>query len=99
VVEAQFAAHSNNVLHRDLSPNNILIADKGQVWVADFGLGKDYDRRSMGGKSSLAGHGTQSYVAPEQLEKLRNATERSDVYSLGEIFYFILTGKTPPLVI
>lgn len=99
VVEAMVAAHSNNVLHRDLSPNNILIADKGLVWVADFGLGKDYDRRSMGGKSSMGGHGTQRYVAQEQLDKLRNATERSDVYSLGKIFYFILTGETPPLVI
>ncbi|MCS0674628.1 serine/threonine-protein kinase [Cytobacillus firmus] len=99
VVEAITAAHSNNVLHRDLSPNNILINDRGTVWIADFGLGKDYDIRSIGGKSSLAGHGTDVYVAPEQLEKLRYATERSDVYSLGKIFYFILTGKTPPHVI
>ena len=100
VVEAMVAAHSNKVLHRDLSPNNILLGpEKGLVWVADFGLGKDYGRKSMGVNSSLGGHGTQSYVAPEQFEKLNNATERSDVYSLGKIFYFILTGKTPPPVI
>lgn len=99
IVNALVEAHNKDILHRDLSPNNILINEDRHVWVADFGLGKDYSIRSIGGKSSIAGHGTPVYVAPEQLEKLNNATKKSDVYSLGMLFYFILTGKTPPPIV
>ncbi|MGR1788467.1 protein kinase domain-containing protein, partial [Salmonella enterica] len=82
------------VLHRDLSPNNVLIFDD-KVVVSDFGLGKDYENLTKQGYSSVQGYGNINYVAPEQQDKLSAATKRSDVYSLGKLLYFILTGKNP----
>lgn len=94
ILSAMVYAHSLEVLHRDLSPNNVLIFDD-KVVVSDFGLGKDYENLTKQGYSSVQGYGNINYVAPEQQDKLSAATKRSDVYSLGKLLYFILTGKNP----
>ncbi|WP_257142770.1 serine/threonine-protein kinase [Bacillus thuringiensis] len=94
ILSAMVFAHSLGVLHRDLSPNNVLIFDD-KVVVSDFGLGKDYENLTKQGYSSVQGYGNINYVAPEQQDKLSAATKRSDVYSLGKLLYFILTGKNP----
>ncbi|MGE7692284.1 serine/threonine-protein kinase [Lysinibacillus sp. NPDC097214] len=87
-------AHSKSILHRDISPNNILKI--GDEWyICDFGLGKDYSKYTKGGYSSVTGYGSILYAAPEQIDKLKDASVQSDIYSLGKIFYFILTGKEP----
>lgn len=87
-------AHSKSILHRDISPNNILkIQD--DWYICDFGLGKDYSKYTKGGYSSVQGYGSYNYVAPEQFNKLSDATIQSDVYSLGKILFFILKGKEP----
>lgn len=95
ILDAIELAHSMDVLHRDLSAYNVLLNENNQVWVSDFGLGKDYTNLSDQGYSSVPGYGSMMYVAPEQQDNLENATRKSDVYSLGKLLYFILTGRDP----
>ncbi|HCN57261.1 MAG TPA: serine/threonine protein kinase [Exiguobacterium sp.] len=94
IIDGISIAHSRSILHRDITPNNILRIN-GEWYICDFGLGKDYSKYTQGGYSSVQGYGSYNYAAPEQVDRLKDATIQSDVYSLGKIFYFILTGKEP----
>lgn len=90
-------AHEKTILHRDLSPNNVLIFIKDQnvqAKISDFGLGKDINSMSHFSKS-VGSYGQIFYVAPEQYDNIKNATVKSDIYSLGKLLYFILTAKDP----
>lgn len=88
-------AHSEGIVHRDVKPSNILINQFGQPLLADFGLARweTSDTQSI----TLTGMtmGTPRYMAPEQLESVRNATALSDLYSFGCVLYEILTGHMP----
>ncbi|WP_071460623.1 serine/threonine-protein kinase [Bacillus massilinigeriensis] len=99
ILEGIMFAHERGVLHRDLSPNNILIFEDDvseiKINICDFGLGKDSNSHSNIAQSSVAGYGQWMFVDPDQLIKLKNGTNKSDIYSLGKILYFILTGKEP----
>jgi len=98
VINAIKFAHGKNILHRDISPSNVLIFFKEGnpvIKVCDFGLGKDTESLSYYTKSSASGYGQILYVSPEQREQLKSATERSDIYSLGKLVYFVFTGKDP----
>ncbi|ENQ3113131.1 serine/threonine protein kinase [Bacillus cereus] len=95
ILSAMKFAHEKGKWHRDLSPRNVLLGEDQHVYVCDFGLGKDYDEIRSKDYSYVEGYGTLEYVAPEQKTNLKNATEKSDIYSLGRLLYFILTGKTP----
>lgn len=95
ILDAIEYAHSQGILHRDLSAHNVLLDKDRKVLVSDFGLGKDFTNLTKHGYSSVSGYGSMLYVAPEQQENLKNATEKSDVYSLGKLLYFILTGRDP----
>src|SRR5690606_4290692 len=82
----------------DISPNNVLVFEKdGKIIlkVSDFGLGKDSESLSFYTGSSASGYGQILYVSPEQRIKLKDATEKSDIYSLGKLVYFIFTAKDP----
>jgi serine/threonine-protein kinase len=88
-------AHSRGVLHRDVKPENILLAD-GRALIADFGLARaigaaDYRRLTQTGLIV----GTAFYVSPEQLRGEHDLDQRVDVYSLGCILYEMLTGEPP----
>ncbi|CAI8262142.1 MAG: Serine/threonine-protein kinase PrkC [Cryomorphaceae bacterium] len=98
VIEAIKFAHSKSILHRDLSSNNILVFRNEsdlEIKVSDFGLGKESESLSYYTKSSASGYGQILYVSPEQRNKLKDATNQSDIYSLGKLTYFILTGRDP----
>lgn len=82
--------HKQNVIHRDLSPNNVFIIS-GMLKLADFGLGKDLKVFTSHQTIHTNGVGQYYYCAPEQFMMLKNADKRSDVYSLGRVINFIMT--------
>ena len=92
VLGALGAAHGLGIIHRDVKPANILIAEHGSVKVGDFGIAKSTE----GLDHTLTGEiiGTPAYLAPERLEG-RRATPESDVYSLGVVLYEALAGRKP----
>jgi serine/threonine protein kinase len=95
VARAVEHAHSRGVLHRDLKPGNILLDDRGEPLVSDFGLAKWLDANKDITKS-LTAIGTAGYIAPEQAEgPAVDLTPAADVYSLGAILFGLLTGRPP----
>ena len=92
VAEALDYAHLKGVIHRDLKPSNIMILEEGTVKVMDYGIARA--RRFDGLTVTGAFLGTPDYVAPETAEG-KGADARSDLYSLGIVFYEILTGQKP----
>lgn len=90
-------AHGQGVLHRDIKPENILLDGKGGVKIADFGIAKmiGEERASITLTQAGATLGTPQYMAPEQLERPNDVDHRADIYSLGVVFYELLTGELP----
>ncbi|MDB6058484.1 MAG: hypothetical protein JWO95_2328, partial [Verrucomicrobiales bacterium] len=97
ICDALQYAHDEGVVHRDIKPANILIDKKGRVKIADFGLAKMMGREitGLGLTQSRGMMGTPQYMAPEQLEKPLEVDHRADIYSLGVVFYEMLTGELP----
>jgi len=88
-------AHIKGVLHRDLQPGNILLDESGEPMVSDFGLAKWLDQGSDLTRT-LETLGTPGYIAPEQAEcRATDLTSATDIYSLGAILFYLLTGRPP----
>ena len=95
--EALQFAHDAGIVHRDIKPENILIDASGRVKIADFGLarltGSEASAFTLTGTRQIMG--TLRYMAPEQMEASHSVDHRADIYSLGVVFYEMLTGQVP----
>jgi serine/threonine protein kinase len=102
-------AHAHGIIHRDLTPANIMLGEFGEVMVMDWGLAKAPDQagddppRTSHAPVPAAGHthdgvvlGTRGYMAPEQAAGSREIDHRADVYGLGAILFTLLTDREPP---
>ncbi len=90
-------AHEEGVVHRDIKPENILLDSRGRVKIADFGLAKlvGPSRASFTLTGTHQVMGTLDYMAPEQRSRPQEVDHRADIYSLGVVFYEMLTGELP----
>ena len=100
ICDALQYAHAHGVLHRDIKPENILLDSQGRVKIADFGIAKLLDEPTVTPPDitlTRTGHrlGTPHYMAPEQVERPDLVDHRADIYSLGVVFYELLTGELP----
>ncbi len=97
ICEALQFAHDQGVLHRDIKPENILLDTRGGVKIADFGIAKlvGDERTDLTLTASGARLGTPHYMAPEQIERPSEVDHRADIFSLGVVFYELLTGELP----
>jgi eukaryotic-like serine/threonine-protein kinase len=93
VLAALATAHNAGLVHRDVKPENVLISDRGQIKVADFGLAKAVSSQTNTATQGLL-IGTVSYLPPE-LVMSGHADARSDVYSAGIVLFELLTGRKP----
>lgn len=92
VCETLHHVHQNDIIHRDLKPANILIDERGNLKVTDFGLARLRQDSDLTIDGSI--FGSPKYMSPEQAEG-KTADHRSDIYSLGIIFYELITGAPP----
>lgn len=90
VLEAIQYVHDRGKIHRDIKPSNIMLRPEGGICIIDFGIAKD----AKIGTGQTVGRiiGTDGYMSPEQAKGL-NIDKRTDIYALGCVFYFLLTGK------
>ncbi len=89
------AAHLQNILHCDLKPSNIMVGDRGEVWVLDWGVARTADSPAPDNPNMI--EGTVAFMAPELLRgTLAAPDKKTDIYSLGVLLYCILTWQDAP---
>ncbi len=95
ILQAFRDAHGAGVIHRDIKPQNIMMSTDGAVKITDFGIAKL--RRQDSGETVTQGGqgGTLKYMSPEQIEKIDEVDNRSDLYALGMTMYEMLAGRLP----
>ncbi|MEG1286542.1 MAG: Stk1 family PASTA domain-containing Ser/Thr kinase [Clostridium sp.] len=92
IAKALDCAHKNNIIHRDIKPQNILITESGDVKVTDFGIAKSTDSSTITNTTSIIG--SAHYLSPEQA-KGTYVDCRADIYSFGIVLYEMVTGRLP----
>ena len=93
VCDALHYAHQRNVIHRDLKPSNLLLSEKGQLKLSDFGIAKDLDGEALTAPGRTLG--TAAYMAPEQIRGEPPISHKTDLYALGCLIYQMLAGEVP----
>jgi serine/threonine protein kinase len=94
IAQALAYAHRRKIIHRDIKPSNILLTATQEPMLSDFGIVKILEDETHDLTGSGSGLGTPDYMAPEQVQN-KNVDQRSDIYSLGIIFYECVTGRRP----
>jgi serine/threonine-protein kinase len=94
ICDALDCMHKHGVVHRDLKPENIMVDAEDHIKLIDFGIAMKEDERRLTFTNLASVLGTPDYISPEQVRGKR-VDQRSDIYSLGVIFYEMLTGETP----
>ena len=92
--DALDAAHAEGIVHRDVKPANLLLDERGEVHVADFGVARVLDESTSGLTAPGTVLGTAGYISPEQAQG-QPSTASSDLYSLGIVAFELLTGSRP----
>ena len=97
ICDALQYAHGEGFVHRDIKPENIMLDKNGRVKITDFGLAKLLEKQPSAYTLTQTGQrmGTPHYMAPEQIETSGQVDHRADIYSLGVVFYEMLTGRLP----
>lgn len=93
ILHALNTAHDVKVVHGGLKPENVVLDLAGNALITDFGISRVVER--TGGNQVYVGVGTVAYMSPEQFQDPNDISARSDIYSLGIMFYEMLTGKVP----
>lgn len=95
ILNALHYCHNKGVVHRDLKPENLLLTSAGQIYLIDFGIAKSLN---PGQRTTAAGVRllTPGYAPPEQYSMKGAPDPRSDLYSLGAVIFYLLTGEVPP---
>jgi serine/threonine protein kinase len=94
ILDALDTMHKHGVVHRDLKPENIMVDNEDRIKLIDFGIAMKEDARRITFVDMSATLGTPDYISPEQVKGQRG-DQRSDIYSLGVMFYEMLTGEVP----
>ena len=87
------AAHQQGVVPRDVKPQNIIITPASEVKIMDFGIARPMNKSGMTATGLIVG--TPDYMSPEQVQGKKDLDHRSDIYSLGVVFYEMFTGVLP----
>ncbi len=95
MLHALNTAHDQGVIHGSLKPENVVLDQAGNAMLSDFGIAKIVEREGGGNNQVYVGVGSVAYMSPEQFQNPNLATVQSDIYSLGIMFYEMLTGKVP----
>jgi serine/threonine protein kinase/Flp pilus assembly protein TadD/TolA-binding protein len=92
VCDGMVEAHKLGVVHRDLKPQNVMVDERGDARIMDFGVARSIEGKSITGAGVMIG--TPDYMSPEQVDG-KDIDQRTDIYSLGVILYEMVTGQTP----